>query len=244
MPIYLGSNKISLYRGSNEVSEAYLGSTLVYQNRLPYADGLVIHYDAINNTASGHSSSARSWYDLTGNGYDAEVVLGGSDYWDSNALHVYSDSTRVRVPKEIYTSAFTVEFVIKLESLYNYGTLMRGVQSYAARDAWVGSNGVVSFRVRSSYDGATGSPLSADTLYTVALVRNGNTQKIYINGVLAGSYSRTVTSASNTSFDIFASTTATSRHIRGFAYSFRCYTRELSASEILNNYNVDLARFS
>ena len=33
-------------------------------------DGLIAHYDAINNTGSGHDSTATVWKDISGNGND------------------------------------------------------------------------------------------------------------------------------------------------------------------------------
>ena len=243
MPIYLGSNKISLYRGSNEVSEAYLGSTLVYQNKLPYADGLVIHYDAINNTASGHSSSARSWYDLTGNGNNATVTLSGGDAWGDTALNIAHDSTQVRVPTNIYGTEYTLEFCFLLTSRPTYSTLLRSVNSYNNGGSWVDSSGNVVFRVQSSYDTTSGGYVTTNTMHTVALTRTGNTLQVYIDGVLRATWTRS-SSGTHTTFDIFASAEATGRHIVGSAYSFRKYARVLTAAEVLNNYNTDLARFS
>ena len=46
-------------------------------------DGLILHYDAINNTGSGHSNNITTWKDLSGNSNDA-IITGG--IWENNSL--------------------------------------------------------------------------------------------------------------------------------------------------------------
>ena len=242
MPIYLGSDLVTPYIGSDAVKEIYLGSTLVYQNMPPYTSGMDVWLDGIKNTSGGHSNSTPTWADLSGNNNNATVVFGSGDSWSSDSANISSDSTKITVPLNLYTSSFTVEFVVKLSSLYNYGTLMRGVQSNGTRDAWITSGGNIVLRVASSYD-TSSTAVSISALNTIAFVVSGNTEKYYLNGTLIGTYSRTVSAASNTSFRVFADSSTANRHIKGQAYSFRHYSSALTDAQIRRNRAVDVNRF-
>lgn len=242
MPIYLGSNAVKGSVGSSDVKEIYLGSTLVYQNLPPYTAGADIMLDGIKNTANGHSNITLTWTDLSGNGNNASISFGSTDAWGTNGLSIQNNGTRVRLSTELFTSNFTMEFCVRLSSLYNYGTLVRAVNQSSVRDAWITSGGDTVLRVRSAYD-TSDTNLSISALYTIAFTRSGNTQKTYINGVLKDTFTRTVSSGSDNSFDIFASSVADNRHIKGYAYAFRHYSSVLSAAELLRNYNVDYDRF-
>lgn len=58
-------------------------------------ENLVMHFDGIQNTLSGHSDSINTWYDLTGNGYDlihTGTLNPNKHYWENNAFTIEKDS--------------------------------------------------------------------------------------------------------------------------------------------------------
>lgn len=76
-------------------------------------DGLVLYYDAINNTGSGHSSSTTTWKDLSGNGNDG-TVTGGT--WTGNTLNfsISNNSNGVKTNKN-----FAIDFENTFNSVFN-----------------------------------------------------------------------------------------------------------------------------
>ena len=60
-----------------ETDEIYENITGTSTDEPQYVtDGLVLHYDVINNTGVGHSSSTIKWKDLSGNENDGNVTGG------------------------------------------------------------------------------------------------------------------------------------------------------------------------
>lgn len=80
-------------------------------------DGLLVWYDAINNTGSGHSGTTKTWFDLSGNGNNA--TLNGFDGtatsgWNSNYLAFDGTNDYSKTIKEInYNNSkeLTIEFI-------------------------------------------------------------------------------------------------------------------------------------
>ena len=70
-------------------------------------DGLELHYDAINNTGTGHSNTTTTWVDLSGNGNNA-TVTGGT--WSDNYLSFTSSNSSNGVKTN---SAFPINFSAK-----------------------------------------------------------------------------------------------------------------------------------
>jgi hypothetical protein len=79
------SKTATMYYYYNSTSNYQFATT---QEGYIYSD-MILWYDGINNTASGHSDIATTWTDLTGNGNDGTLqnfALDSTDGWQSNAL--------------------------------------------------------------------------------------------------------------------------------------------------------------
>lgn len=82
-------------------------------------NGLILQYDAINNTGSGHSNTTTTWKDLSGNGNDGILTgfnMNTASGWNGNALVCDGTDDLVSTIKELdfaNASAMTVEFVAK-----------------------------------------------------------------------------------------------------------------------------------
>lgn len=106
MPIYLGSTKVKPYRGSTEIAEAYLGNTLVYQNKFTVFDGTnPAGYTDGWEISTEYSSRSRD-YALSGAYLRAGKTTG---YGPNQAYMVVSNSVAIDVTK--YTKA-TIEYEI------------------------------------------------------------------------------------------------------------------------------------
>lgn len=116
MPIYLGNNEVSLFKGSNEISEGYLGSTLVYQNFKGLYPGATVQNKTANagsygafwtNVPSGTNYNSTfvyievdltginsitingSWQGGGGNSFTGVVLMSSSQINNSNARYPY-----------------------------------------------------------------------------------------------------------------------------------------------------------
>lgn len=92
-------------------------------------EGLVLHWDGVCNTKSGHDAAATVWEDLSGNGADLALSeLSGDNYWTGEGFHLKNTaySTPQCLQDTINGSAFTLEMVVDDYILYgnSFGTLL------------------------------------------------------------------------------------------------------------------------
>ena len=65
------------YEADNDkAAEIYNSITKKSKNKtISYVtDGLILYYDAVNNTGNGHSNTETTWKDLSGNGNDFSTI--------------------------------------------------------------------------------------------------------------------------------------------------------------------------
>ena len=97
-------------------------------------DGLTAFYDAINNTGSGHSSNAKVWKDLSGNGNDLTHQGSEELTWNEKAYDfVHPETNYFETTGDVLlgNSARTIEIVCSLEeegveNILGLGTLNNG----------------------------------------------------------------------------------------------------------------------
>lgn len=79
-------------------------------------DGLVLCYDGINNTGTGHSSVATTWKDLSGNNNDGTFTLDSTVTWNVDRLKFTNSKTMVNINDNILNTIngnqFTIQFII------------------------------------------------------------------------------------------------------------------------------------
>lgn len=93
-------------------------------------DGLMLHYDGINNTGNGHSEDAEVWKDLSGNGNDG--TLNGTNYleasgWKEKCLKMdgVNDWIDTGLPANTTftpNSDFTMSITVAFNTISNAGT--------------------------------------------------------------------------------------------------------------------------
>jgi hypothetical protein len=91
-----------------------------------------------------------------------------------------------------------------------------------------------------SFTGYT-STANNDVYLTVRFTKSSSTYDLFING----NYISSITNAQTfvTSGPVLGSGYPGSEHFNGRIYSFTCYNRALSATEIMQNYNATKGRF-
>lgn len=217
----------------------------VYTARDYIQDGLVAMWDGIENAGWGqHEESPHSPVNLIDgqslsiNG-DVEI---GSNYFKFGAGK-WGYSTISDFASAVASKSFTVEIVAKNDKVSN-----AGIVSIGSRGVWLyadSSNNIQTLNILSST--YTPSPSiqfkSSDVWH--ATIQGGTTPQIIVNDRTISAQYGTQTSVSSSVFYI-GSLQGNSSWSNGnmWCSSVRLYSRNLTASEIAHNYNIDKWRFN
>ena len=225
---------------------------------------LNLYLDAANSSSYA-GTGATTWYDLSGNGNN--FTLNGSpaptgSYIYFNGTSQYSICVNTTFGN-FGTGSFTVEYAVRVKGYASgYATILqkrRGAccVSDSSRYGWY-DKGAGSFFIQTQqspseytttdYQSITSSPTVQYITNTFTRNTGGtsNTLNSYINGVLQKSAASTFTS--NTSVDYARSVYMMfnpdeGAYLQGDIYLVRAYTRDLSATEIQQNYNSFRSRY-
>jgi len=216
-------------------------------------DGLVLALDAANNKS--YPGSGTSWSDISGNGNNGTLqnsptyspasnggitFLSAGTYTSTN-LTVPSPSTRA--------TTYEIAFIPATGSISTLSGLI-GWSGYLADGFSLGitSNGVRSQGYASSvntfYENASGT-ISYSSVNVVTAVYENLKNTYYRNGVLYSTTNYTTpVVASSTSINIGGYSQGGWTQSQCTIFYARMYNRALSASEVLQNYNGQKARFN
>jgi len=210
-------------------------------------NGLVLNVDA--GFTPSYTSSGNTWYDLSYGGYNGDLV-NGPTFNSSNGGSIVFDS----VDDEVNTTYgptlgdFTIGIWFKDNGTPQYGRLVD--KSYT-NGFWLGRNDTTP----NSWGGGikeTSFPYGIFLNLTdgqwnyLVSIRSGTTHILYGNGI-ANTTSNTVTSSAldSTTFSIGAwSGSENSQRFKGNIAVVQVYNRALSSTEVLQNYNAQVSRFS
>ncbi len=209
-------------------------------------DGLVIWYDASNNSNGIQDHEATVWKDLTGNGNHMTVKIDENNYWTDNAFHVEANPTYFPdgVLEVINGEQYTIEMVL-------------GEVSFTATD-WVtlmcSDNDEFSLFVRQESDEleykyndknsdrpvvADGGNLINNSTLTITFDMTDAANAlctVYVNGVAMDTGVPTVTNIADT---LMWGHNNPQRVWGGDVYGFRFYDRCLAPEEIADNASAD-----
>lgn len=218
--------------------------------------GLSLNLDSSNSQS--YSGSGVTWTDLTGNGNNG-VLTGGASYNSGlitlDGVDDYIEFNNNNLLYNAWGGDFTQEFSIRLKgNASSFKTIFR-VDDWSRISINI-STSQIQFKI--GYD--NGSPQS-DTLtlnyqfnynqwYVIGIVWSKlNTQRIYVNGILVGQRTPTlsnyvgVSSSSGGANIGRGHSSPYSNHINCDISTFRHYNRVLSNVELLENYNFIKSRF-
>ena len=224
-------------------------------------DGLVAHWDAIDNQATGtHVDGAVTWVDLVGGSrIDLKDVT-----WEDDALYfpgsvmsggVFADNSVI----DHRTSGLTIEVVARIEDTGTYAALFSGpTYDAAGGTGYAAANSPViirhtdkSYFYTRSVNECGMTPALGDDFGTATVNWSAggwlSQSAIYLNGEKANKPSGAKT-PSMTIYDSHAylgrlASTGVGA-LKGRIYSVRVYKRTLTAAEALQNYTADVARFN
>lgn len=208
-------------------------------------NGLILHYDGIQNTINGHNTSSNTWEDLSENGNNG-TLQGGS--FNTNSIYLNANNSNyvlVSNPKNMPTgnTQYTIEVYFKHDGsqsgggLVNIGVFSQGGKANALRlDA---TTGLRHYYWANDLDISSGN-VSANVIHSVVALNRGSNRRIYIDNVFKKNDSA---NPSTTLGTVTIGKTYGSEYLKGYIYSVRIYRRALSDSELTQNYNIDKARF-
>ena len=226
-------------------------------------DGMVLHYDGINNAGQGdnnHNSSATEWVNLCELGND-EVLHNGilnGPVWGENYLSFdgIDDWVNAGLIKSDYQS---IEAVFTVDSFKNYDICICG-------DWQSGGGGIIAEKQTQKFLGdyhigggyrvnyPSSNKFELEKKYSVTLTYDGEKVISYLNGQHknnddngATSIQGIISPSTNTVMGVGANpkvSNAEGQFLEGKIYSIRIYNRGLTANEVKQNYNKDKNRFN
>lgn len=234
--------------------------TIKIEDTMP-TDGLILRLDAANKNS--YPGSGTTWYDLSGNGYDATLVNGPTYSNDNGGSIVFDgDNDYATTPITTTYQNFTLNCWFYNTSSSNfYRNLISKISYYATAltdfpvSLTLNDSGTeITIKIASgtSYsitDPSTGSRLSAsldslNTWYYVSATYDKQNLKLYLNGQLVASTPNTISLPNNTlrswaigraSFEVSGGVGET--QYNGNISQVSIYNRALTSEEIENIYN-------
>jgi len=241
----------TLTEGTSTITVSYSGKTTTFNVTVSaqatyVTDGLIHQYDGINNTGSGHDSTATSWKDLIGS-LDF-TTISNVTWADDGIVFTGQNSQNVKTASDLSSqSEQTIEMVIAPSAT---GTQMVG--SFNKKD------GTESIRFVLYSDNTVGFLGTPGHTYTnsESVVTDVMTMSATYSGYsVTGAYvNNTALSVSNKSHSFKRSNNYlvignvedsdnTKYPFTGKIMALRIYDRQLSVSELAQNHNADIARF-
>lgn len=218
-------------------------------------NGLILALDAADRNS--YSGSGNSWYDLSGNNETA-ALTNGPTFNSQNGGSIVFDGVNdyARTPSLSLTGSETtltiscwfkptaVNLTACIISLGDEANYKRRI--FVQRDSRIEANGYFA-----DYSSALGI-LSANTWSNVVIVYSSltvNTIQLYNNGTLisgtASGTSATLSAFTNTAVTICGNNAATpAEYGNGSIANVLIYNRNLSATEVLQNFNASRKRFN
>lgn len=225
------------------------------------SEGLFAHWDAIDNQATGtHDATATTWIDkINGHTWTAMVTGGTKTWsWDADALlfnpgstgNVSTDGKNTFKCTRPGTGLRTLEIVFETEKIGCLGEFTADITGVTddttqiigcvASDNTVITQGTQSscFSVGSLSSIQSITATYGNTYLPVKAYKNGEeiTTRVGSHSFKYKYFSEMILGAQNNSANL-------KYPFSGKIHSIRFYDRELSASEIADNYAVDVARF-
>lgn len=246
----------TLETGTSTVTVTYASKTTTFTVTVtgsPYVtSGLIHHWDGIDNTGSGHSTTTDVWKDLVGN-FDltrqsSTAVTWGEDHAAFNgSSYMLSATDNIEDP-----AGKTVEVVIMPAAAIT-GTVIQPFYNSSIANTAIGkislySDNTVGAKGQSGNTYNTGLSSITDVRSVSATISSASAvSKVYINGTeaslsnkthsLQNTYNRMVIGASK-QYDH-----NTGYYFTGKVFAVRIYDRNLSADEVAQNYATDVSRF-
>lgn len=213
--------------------------------------GLMLHYDGINNTGDGHSSSATTWKDLSGNGYDGTLYnFTNGIHWEANQMRLdgINDYIATSLPQSNLGNNITISAVCVAEDTSNY----RGLWGKHFINSTAGTYGGMLMQFADGQIDAgmclNSAKVSAEgykfkKIVLTCIMESGKPSKLYIDGQLVAEGSSGSEFIPLDNLEIGRSFNSSDCYWFGTISNFMVYNKLLAEEEIVQNYEVNKTRF-
>jgi len=218
-------------------------------------DGLVLCLDAAD--PKSYPGSGTAWTDRSGNSYNGTLV-NGPTFDSANGGSIDFDGTNDygsvtgndlnfinNVTLEVWAKYTTVSNTVLVEKSSNNTHYQ--LQVFASSQGTVGVAGEIVFMLQpnSSNWVVTGEVTNDGTWhhYVGTYNRSTTTAKVYVNGVLKNTNSAIVSGPSSNSQALLLGSRSGSSGFGGNISRTSIYNRDVTAAEVLQNYNATKGRF-
>jgi hypothetical protein len=217
-------------------------------------DGLVLNLDA--GFTPSYPKNGTTWYDVSGS--NNGTLTNGPTFSSNDGGSIVFDGTNdyINIPYSGSTSgSFTFTITMKCDNMNSignnrqtlFGLSQNGNAAYQQFDIEIWGNQGRGFRGNGGggegtnffrYNWDSNGDANSNNIYTITLNSTGH--KIYLNGQLKNSINQAYTASFNS---VVLGTRLVGNLWNGQCYYFSIYNRELSATEIQQNYNAQKGRF-
>lgn len=204
------------------------------------SDGLILHYDAINNTGNGHSNNATVWKDLSGNGNDGTISGSQTPIWGRDYLKTNKIET-ILTPWTFSTS-HTISVIFEPLEFYSYNTIWDNSLTSDDNECWIYRDGKIGARSKTNPYIAYAViqfELGKRVQISITVDEENNKCSIYLNGEKIN----TIDGGINLNDGQLAFNGSTNTKGKNNYYNMKVYNRALTDEEVANNYAIDKARF-
>lgn len=212
-------------------------------------EGLILHYDGINNTGNGHSTTTATWKDLSGNDNDGTLskTPNTSNFsWQTNHIALSnvgsSSGTYIDTPVNLNGQERTITYTIDATNLT--GTIWGDTTSSS------NTNGVFHYYqfITNRGNSQVGQnkfeyTFSRSGIYQYTLTLSNTEMKFYCNGNLIYNTANTVGLKTSNDLRLLAAYNSSQNSTNLKMYNFMVYNRALTESEVQTNFQVDQQRF-
>ena len=224
-------------------------------------EGLITHYDAINNTGNGHSDTTTTWKYLSGNGNDGTLYnIGNSSTsgWQQDGLRLDGIDDYVSLDPAKLTNLQQGTVIVDFE-LYDWNpaqqydtVFFKGSQaSWIYNHIQISENYYSAANVNTTISNNTSStgdslliPVSLNAYKQIALRWDGTQISNFNNGILAQSIASTLYPADNSTVCYLGRGYNEDRFCNCKIKSLKIYNRALTDEEIAYNYRIDKERYN
>jgi hypothetical protein len=218
-------------------------------------DGLVLALDAADRNS--YPGSGTTWYDLSGNGNNGTLTNGTSYSTSNSGIFVFdgSDDYVNFGDLDILSGAFSVNAWFKGDTTQtgNYATIVSKDIGGSFGEFAMTSDSNNTY-IRFGFNGSDGQHAVSNSLYSDIKANSwvnycgtwdgSSNLKLYRNSTLIDSdATATGTLVSNNSNLMIGDRTAADGYFGGDIAIVQIYTKELTATEVLQNYNATKTRF-
>ena len=224
-------DKVITITNTNDNSIHYYQNELYVTEDNAIKDGLVLHYDSINNTGSGHSNSTLTWKDLKGNN---DATLQNGVTWNGDKLSFDGIDDKVRFAGTL-PNTYSMIITIKPVLTGNYPRLF-GENPFPT----IYLHSAQSYRIglySHGKDQAFNPYRTPTTFVPTYIVITCNSSKVvlYVNGDEISSID-IAANATAMQYAYLGGRAANDRQYTGDIYDFMIYDRILTDFEIERSY--------